>query len=46
MPEDITVAMVDATTEEYGAQIPEHAIIRLAGFFLKKMQQEAEKKEE
>ncbi len=46
MPESITSEIVEVITEEYGDQISEYAILRLADFFLKKMQQEAEKKEE
>ncbi|MBR2041270.1 MAG: hypothetical protein IJ945_02745 [Oscillospiraceae bacterium] len=33
-------------TEEYGIHIPDHAILRLAGFFFEKMRQETENKRE
>ena len=46
MPENITPETVEVHTEDYGAQIPEYAIVRLARFFLSKMQEEAEQKEE
>ena len=46
MPENITPETVEVNTEDYGTQIPEYAILRLAGFFLSKMQEEAEQKEE
>jgi hypothetical protein len=46
MPENISLEqIVEATTqqdEEYGAQIPEYAILRLARFFLSKIQENAE----
>ena len=46
MPENITPETVEVNTEAYGPQIPEYAILRLAGFFLSKMQEESEQKEE
>ena len=46
MPENITPEAVEVNIEDYGAQIPEYAILRLAGFFLNKMQEEAGQKEE
>lgn len=46
MPENITPEGVEVNTEDYGTQIPEYAILRLAGFFLNRMQEEAEQKEE
>ena len=46
MPENITPEIVEVNTEDYGTQIPEYAILRLASFFLSKMQEEAEQKEE
>ena len=45
MPENITPETIEVSTEDYGSQIPEYAILRLAGFFLSKMQEEAEQKE-
>lgn len=46
MPENITPETIEVCTEDYGTQIPEYAILRLAGFFLNKMQEEAGQKEE
>ena len=46
MPENIIHETIEVHNEDYGTQIPEHAILRLAGFFLNKMQEEAEQKEE
>ena len=46
MPENITPEAVEGNIEDYGAQIPEYAILRLAGFFLNKMQEDIESKEE
>jgi len=46
MPENITPETIEVCTEDYGAQIPEYAILRLAGFFLNKMQEEVEQQEE
>ena len=50
MPEQISQEqMVDITTqteEDYGVQLPEHVILRFARFFLSKIQEETEKKEE
>ena len=46
MPENITPEAVEVNIEDYGAQIPEYAILRLAGFFLNKMQEDIENKEE
>lgn len=46
---DIQKQMIDINyqnTEEYGIHIPDHAILRLAGFFFGKMQQETENKKE
>ena len=45
MPENITPEAVEVNIEDYGAQIPEYAILRLAGFFLNKMQVVIESKE-
>lgn len=49
MPEQITqeqiVETVTQNTEDYGAQIPEHAILRLARFFLSKMQADLQQNE-
>ncbi len=50
MPENISQEqIVEAATqqdEEYGAQIPEYAILRLARFFLSKIQENAENNDE
>lgn len=46
MPENIAPETVEVNIEDYGAQIPEYAILRLAGFFLNKMQEDIENKEE
>lgn len=49
MPEQITqeqiVETVTQNAEDYGAQIPEHAILRLARFFLPKMQADLQQDE-
>lgn len=49
MPEQITqeqiVETVTQNAEDYGAQIPEHAILRLARFFLPKMQADLQQNE-
>lgn len=41
-----TIEIENQNTEEYGIHIPDHAILRLAGFFFGKMQQETENKKE
>ena len=50
MPENISQEqIIEVTTqndEEYSAQIPEHAILRLARFFLPKIQKSAENNDE
>ena len=50
MPEQISqeqiVEVVTQKDEENGAQIPEHAILRLARFFLPKIQESAENHDE
>ena len=50
MPEQISQEqMVDVTTqteEDYGAQLPEHVILRFARFLLPKIQEDLEKKDE
>ena len=50
MPEQISqeqiVEVTTQTEEDYGAQLPEHVILRFARFFLSKIQEETEKKEE
>ena len=50
MPEKISqeqiVEVTTQNTEDYGAQLPEHVILRFARFFLSKIQEEAEKKDE
>ena len=49
MPEQITqeqiVETVTQNAEDYGAQIPEHAILRLSRFFLSKMQADLQQNE-
>lgn len=49
MPEQIAEEQIVETatqnTEDYGAQIPEHAILRLARFFLPKMQADLQQNE-
>ena len=50
MPEQISqeqiVEVTTQNTEDYGAQLPEHVILRFARFFLSKIQEETEKKDE
>ena len=50
MPEQISQEqIVEVTTqpsEDYGAQLPEHVILRFARFFLPKIQEDLEKKDE
>ena len=50
MPEQISQEqIVEVTTQsidEYSAQLPEHVILRFARFFLSKIQEETEKKDE
>ena len=50
MPEQISQEqIVEVTTQnsdDCGTQLPEHVILRFARFFLSKIQEEAEKKEE
>ena len=50
MPEQISQEqMVDVTTqteEDYGAQLPEHVILRFARFLLPRIQEDLEKKDE
>ena len=50
MPEQISqeqiVEVTTQDTDNYGTQLPEHVILRFARFFLSKIQEEAEKKEE
>ena len=50
MPEQIfQEQIVEVTTQnsdDCGTQLPEHVILRFARFFLSKIQEEAEKKEE
>lgn len=41
-----TIEIENQNKEEYGIHIPDHAILRLAGFFFEKMQQETENKRE
>ena len=40
------IEIENQNTEEYGIHIPDHEILRLAGFFFGKMQQETENKKE
>ena len=44
--EDQIVKVVTQAEEDYGAQIPEHTILRFARFLLPKIQADLEKKEE
>ena len=50
MPEQISQEqIVEGTTqktEDYGAQLPEHVILRFARFLLHKIQEDLEKKDE
>ena len=50
MPEKIsqeqTVEVTTQNTEDYGAQLPEHVILRFARFLLPKIQADLEKKDE
>ena len=50
MPEQISqeqiVEVTIQTTEDYGAQLPEHVILRFARFLLPKIQEDLEKKDE
>ena len=50
MPEQISqeqiVEVTTQNTEDYGAQLPEHVILRFARFFLSKIQEDDEKMEE
>ena len=50
MPEKVSpeqiVEVTTQDTKDYGAQLPEHVILRFARFFLSKIQEEAEKKDE
>ena len=50
MPEQISQEqIVEVTTppaEDYGAQLPEHVILRFARFLLPKIQEDLEKKDE
>ena len=50
MPEQISqeqiVEVTTQDTDNYGTQLPEHVILRFARFFLSKIQEAAEKKEE
>ena len=44
--EDQIMEVVTQAEEDYGALIPEHAILRFARFLLPKIQADLEKKEE
>jgi len=49
MPEKISqeqIVEVTTKTEDYGAQLPEHVILRFARFLLSKIQEDLEKKDE
>ena len=50
MPEQISqeqiVEVITQNTEDYGAQLPEHVILRSARFLLPKIQEDLEKKDE
>ena len=50
MPEQIsqkqTVEVTTQKTGDYGAQLPEHVILRFARFLLPKIQEDLEKKDE
>ena len=50
MPEQISqeqiVEVTTQDTDNYGTQLPEHVILRFARFFLSKIQEETEKKDE
>ena len=50
MPEQISqeqmVDVITQTEEDYGAQLPEHVILRFARFLLPKIQEDLEKKDE
>lgn len=50
MPEQIsqeqTVEVTTQKTEDYGAQLPEHVILRFARFLLPKIQENLDKKDE
>lgn len=50
MPEQISqeqiVEVTTQKTEDYGAQLPEHVILRFARFLLSKIQEDLEKKDE
>ena len=50
MPEQISqeqiVEVITQNTEDYGAQLPEHVILRFARFLLPKIQEDLETKDE
>ena len=50
MPEQISqeqiVEVTTQNTDDYSTQLPAHVILRFARFFLSKIQEETEKKEE
>ena len=50
MPEQIfqeqIVEVTNHKTEDYGAQLPEHVILRFARFLLPKIQEDLDKKDE
>ena len=50
MPEQISqeqiVEVTTQKTEDYGARLPEHVILRFARFLLPKIQEDLEKKDE
>ena len=50
MPEQISqeqiVEVITPPAEDYGAQLPEHVILRFARFLLPKIQEDLDKKDE
>ena len=46
IPQEQIVEVTTQTEENYGAQLPEHVILRFARFLLPKIQEDLEKKDE
>ena len=46
IPQEQTVEVTTQKTEDYGAQLPEHVILRFARFLLPKIQEDLDKKDE
>ena len=46
IPQEQTVEVTTQNAEDYGAQLPEHVILRFARFLLPKIQEDLEKKDE